>query len=82
MIGEYKNINWPTYDEKYLHDTNVTIVLQINGKKRALFNVKKNLGENELFEQIKNDNKLLKYIEGNNIKKRIYVKNKIMNLII
>ncbi len=82
MIGENQNLNWPKYDEKYLEDKTVTIVLQINGKKRAVFNVKKDLEENELFEQIKNDNKLLKYIEGINIKKRIYVKNKIMNLII
>ena len=52
MIGEYKNINWPTYDEKYLHDTNVTIVLQINGK-RALFNVKKNLGKMNYLNKLK-----------------------------
>ena len=32
MIGENQNINWPSYDERYLEEKTVTIVLQINGK--------------------------------------------------
>ena len=82
MIGENQNINWPSYDERYLEEKTVTIVLQINGKKRGLFNARKDLEESEIFDQIKNDIKLAKYIEGKNIKKKIYVKNKILNLII
>ena len=74
MIGEYKNINWPTYDEKYF-TTKRNYCITNKWKKRALFNVKKSRG-NELFEQIKNDNKLLKYIEGINIKNEFMLKTK------
>ena len=82
MIGGSKNIDWPLYDEKFLDEDIVSIVIQINGKKRGLINMAKDADENNIFNEIKNDEKLLKYIDQTKIKKKIYVKNKIMNLII
>lgn len=82
MIGNKEKINWPTYDSKFLEEDVVSIVIQINGKKRGLISTAKDTNENNIFNQINNDEKLSKYIEKTKIKKRIYVKNKIMNLII
>ena len=82
MIGNKTEIDWPNYDSKFLEEDTVSIVIQINGKKRGLINTAKDTDENNIFDQINNDEKLSKYVEKTKIKKRIYVKNKIMNLII
>ena len=79
--SENKN-KWPIYDQKFTEDDNITVVIQINGKKRGLINLKKDTDEKELLSLIKKDEKLNKYIENTKIKKQIFVKNKIMNLII
>ena len=60
----------------------VTIVIQINGKKKELIQTKKDLEESELFEKIKKIKKLNKIIDNKEIKKKIYVKNKVFNIII
>ncbi len=76
------DIKWPNYDNKYLEEQDVSIVIQINGKKRGLVVVRKNSSESDLFNIIKKDEKIFKYIKNNEIKKQIYVKDKIMNFII
>ena len=81
IIGA-KDVSWPNYDRKILDETTITTVIQINGKKRGLINSKKDLDEDELFDHIRKDEKLSKYIDEKKIKKRIYIKNKIMNLIV
>ena len=73
---------WPVYDKKFLENENITIVIQINGKKRGLLNLKKDTDEKELLSLIKKDEKINKHIENKIIKKQIFVKNKIMNFII
>jgi leucyl-tRNA synthetase len=57
-------------------------VIQINGKKRGLLKVKKNLDEKTLFNLVKKDQKIMKYLLNKTIKKKIYIKNKILNIII
>ena len=77
-----KNISWPLYDKKYLEEDHVNIVVQINGKKRALLNTKKDITEENLLNCIMSDEKLFKYLDDKKIKKQIYVKNKIINIIL
>jgi leucyl-tRNA synthetase len=74
--------NWPTYDENLLIEDKIKLVIQINGKKRALIEVMRDIKENELLEQIKTDKLLIKYIENKEFKKVISVKNKLINIII
>ena len=78
----HNDIEWPKFDEKFIEDEKINIVIQINGKKRGLISLKKDTEENEIIDLIKKDNKLFKYLENKEIKKQIFVKNKIMNLII
>ena len=82
MIGNSHEMKWPSYNEEIIQENEAIIVLQINGKKRGIINTKKDLDENEIYNEIKNDDKLSKYIDENKIKKKIYIKNKIMNLIL
>ncbi len=82
IIKSENNNKWPVYDKKFIEDESIPVVIQINGKKRGLLNLKKDTDEKELLSLIKKDEKLNKYIENKIIKKQIFVKNKIMNLII
>jgi len=81
-INKKFDLNWPIIEEKYLVEENVNIVVQINGKKRSMLNLKKNIAENKIIEKINNDAKLKKYVESKSILKSIYIKNKLINLII
>ena len=60
----------------------VNIVIQINGRKRGLIQSKPDITEEKLFEIIKNDEKIIKYLDQKNIKKKIYIKDKLLNIII
>ena len=60
----------------------INLVVQINGKKRNLIKIEPDKPEAELFKIIINDEKISKYIQNNEIKKKIYIKNKLINIII
>ena len=77
-----KNYSWPEIEEKYLEKTNVDYVIQINGKKRSLINAEKDLEQEILFELVKEDKLLDKYLKDIPIKKIIFVKNRLMNILI
>jgi leucyl-tRNA synthetase len=72
---------WPSYDEDLLIEDNVKFVIQINGKKRGLIETKNQTSEKELFEKILKDKSIVKYIENQEIKKKIFVPNKLLNII-
>ena len=77
-----KNFKWPEYDKSMLKEEIVNIVIQINGRKRGLIQSKPDITEEKLFEIIKNDEKIIKYLDHKNIKKKIYIKDKLLNIII
>ncbi len=77
-----KNNSWPETEKKYLEKTNVDYVIQINGKKRSLINAEKDLKQELLFELVKKDKLLDKYLTDISIKKIIFVKNRLMNILI
>ena len=58
------------------------IVVQINGKKRGLINTKLDLGENDVIDLVKKDQNINKYLSEKKVKKKVYIKNKLMNIII
>ena len=73
---------WPKVNEKYLKNENFSVVIQINGRKRGLLNFNKEISEKDLLFEIKNDKKISKFLKDKGIKKSIYIKNKLINLII
>ena len=77
-----ESIVWPKFDEKLIKEDTSTIVIQINGKKRGLIKAKLDLTEKDLMKLIDKDNNLTKYLSNKKIKKYIYIKNKLLNLII
>jgi len=81
-VLDVKNIEWPSVDESILKEETVNIVIQINGKKRGLMNTKYEISEEEITALIKKDETICKYLSGKIIKRKIFVKNKLINLII
>ena len=65
-----------------LKEDTINIVIQINGKKRGLIQTKPNITEEKLFEIINNNEKIKKYLDQKNIKRKIYIKDKLLNIII
>ena len=85
QLNKFAKINgdyWPEVERKYLEQSDVIIVVQINGKKREIIKVEKDCIEEKVL-KIANDNvKIKNYIKGKKIIKNIFVPNKIINLII
>ena len=77
-----KEIIWPKYDTSLLEEKEIQIVVQINGKKRGILIANKDTDENQLIDIIKNEEKINKYLTNMNIKKTIFIKNKLINLIV
>ena len=73
---------WPTYDESLLIEKEVNYVVQINGKKRTLLKINKDSDEKKVLDNIKCDENLTKYLSNKKIKKTIFVKNRLVNIII
>ena len=82
MITKSKKFIWPKIDEKYLIEKEANIVVQINGKKRQLIRTIKDISEDDLLDTIMKDEILSKYLKNSKIKKKIYIANKLINIII
>ena len=74
--------SWPKYDEKKALLDEVTIAVSVNGKLRATFSVSKDTDKDELLKLAKEQENVIKHIEGHEILKEIVVPNKIVNIVI
>ena len=71
---------WPDYDESKTVDDEITLPIQFNGKLKATITISVDEDESSVKEKVHNaiDSKL----DGKNIIKEIYVKNKIYNIVV
>ncbi|KAJ0250229.1 Leucine--tRNA ligase [Hirschfeldia incana] len=74
--------SFPKANPDYLKDTTIVLPVQINGKTRGTIEVEEGCSEDEAFSLASQDKKLEKYLDGQSIKKRIYVPGKILNVIL
>jgi len=81
-IIKTKNFEWPAYDVSLLKNENIIIVVQINGKKRGLIDTKRDVSEKDIVDKVMSDINLTKYMENKKIKKKVFVQNKLINIII
>jgi leucyl-tRNA synthetase len=73
---------WPEINTKALEEKSATIVVQINGKKRGVVSLKKDIIEEDLIKEIIKKDEFNKYFENKEIIKKFYVQNKIINFIL
>jgi len=81
-IQKQDNSMWPIAVKKFLEKKTLEIVVQLNGKKRGLISCNKDTSEKQLRDLIETDNQYKKYFEDRTIIKTIYVKDRLINLIL
>jgi leucyl-tRNA synthetase len=73
---------WPKFDPKKLENETVKIGVQVNGKVRSELVVGKDESEDSVKEKAMQDENVIKWIDGKVIKKIIYVKGRLLNIVI
>lgn len=73
---------WPKYDPKLMKDLEVKIVIQINSKVRAEVVVETDSPEEKVLKLAKNMPDIEKWLFGKEIKRTIFIKNKLLNLVV
>ena len=82
QVGGSININWPEVNENVLTKKNTTYVIQINGKKRAVIDVHKDTDEDSVIKKLKDIENIQLPSDLSKAKKIIFVKNKILNIVV
>lgn len=80
-IGDSLDCRWPEVEQSYLIEKSVNLVIQINGKKKAVITIDKDLNEKEIINKIKNDDKTKKLINKEKFDRIVLVKNRLINFI-
>ncbi|KAK4528718.1 hypothetical protein GAYE_SCF63G6663 [Galdieria yellowstonensis] len=70
---------WPQWDEKYLVEQQIEMVVQVNGKVRHAMKVNKDIREEELIPLAMKQ--VEKYLQGKTVKRKIYVPQKLINFV-
>ena len=73
---------WPSYDEKYLVESEMQLTVSFNGKARYQKTFAADADNATIEREVKADERSLKYMEGKQIVKVIIVPKKIVNIVI
>jgi leucyl-tRNA synthetase len=74
--------SWPSFDSKLALADEVELVVQVNGKVRARLKLPRGTAEEEAVEAAKADPAVRKLLDGNVLKKVIFVKDRLVNLVV
>ena len=80
--GDMTYAPWPAYDEAKTKASEVEIAVQVLGKIKSRVMIPAEATEEEVLTIVRADEKVAALLEGKNIVKVIYVKGKLINLII
>lgn len=80
--GRLYNHPWVKWDEAKTVENTVEMAVQVNGKVRATVSVSLDDSKDTVKEKVMKNEELLKYIEGKNIVKEIYVPGRIYNIVV
>ena len=73
---------WAEYNESFTVKDDITIVVQVNGKLRSELKFNRGVDENTAIETALKDEKVLPHIDGKEIIKKIFVKDKLISLVV
>jgi len=74
--------SWPTWDAALLVEDNIEVVVQVNGRTRSTVRVRREADEGAVLAAAMADDKTARHLEGKTIRKRIYVPNRLINLVV
>jgi len=84
-IGNKKSMfveKWPRFDSSLIVDTEVNVVIQVNGRLRGQITVEAGLAEESVLLLAKSEPKVAEYLTGQEVKKAIYIKDKLVNFVV
>ena len=76
------NQEWPKFDESKICQKAIVISIQVNGKLRGTIEINENATEEEIKNLAIQVENVSKFIDGKQIKKYVYIKNKNINFVI
>ena len=82
LLKSKSMIEWPEINKQLLIEENINFVVQINGKKRGLIKANRDISEEDIISLIKKNSEINKYIKNQEFKKKVFVPNKLINIII
>ena len=80
--GSIETQLWPRHNPRLIFEDYVTYAIQVNGKMRHTIKLAKSLGEDEVIHQAERAEQIGKWIKGKAVRKKIFVKHKIVNFVI
>ena len=80
--GILAEAQWPEYDEAKCVDDTIEIVAQVNGKIKAKLNIAADAAQEDVLAQAKAEQKVADAINGMTIVKEIYIKGRLVNIVV
>ena len=74
--------DWPKYNPKLVKKDKIDLIIQINGKVRGKIETDANISEKEAKKLALKQERIINWLENENIKKVIFVKGKLINFVI
>jgi len=85
VLGHKESVfaaRWPAYDEKLASAGDVEIAVQVNGKLRSRLTVARGMTQDEVMKIVLSDPAVQKFVDGQKVKKVIYVQDRLVNLVV
>ncbi len=73
---------WPTHDERLASAGDVEIAVQVNGKLRSRLTVPRGMAEKDVLARVLADEAVRKFVDGQPLKKVVYVQDRLVNLVV
>lgn len=80
--GSVFKSHWPDYDPDAVQFDAVKIAIQVNGKLRSEIETARDTAESEVIKMALDDAKVKTYIDGKTIVKKIYIANRLVNIVV
>ncbi len=80
--GSVFEARWPAFDERLASAGDVEIAVQVNGKLRSRLTVPRGMAEKDVLTRVLADEAVKKFVDGQKVKKVIYVQDRLVNLVV
>jgi leucyl-tRNA synthetase len=73
---------WPVSEDKWLVEDTIKLVVQVNGKVRSTIHVASDATKDDILAASKLDDNVARFIEGQTIRREIYVPGRLVNIVV
>lgn len=82
QTGSVFKASWPDYNPAAIEFDLIKIAVQINGKLRGEIEIAKDSTQNQVFDKAIKADRILPYMNGRQIIKKIYIPGRLVNLVV